>query len=191
MFLITIVTSCLSLYSNPHPHPAEIDSGPPVPLAYFRPWLSPKNTDTQFETNPNSLHIWYLSQLLISLAKKTQEYLLHIWNPKKWKRIILNLACLCGQVLLQGWQRILGRKRVDIKGGKLEENKHHAQNKKHKKHIPFFFFFPPPVNVKNGCFCPVLTLGICWGMVWGWNSNGSTWKKQTHFLKKNTIKAIN
>lgn len=169
MFLITIVTSCLSLYSNPHPHPAEIDSGPPVPLAYFRPWLSPKNTDTQLETNSNSLHIWYLGRVLISMAKK---YLLHILYPKKWKRIILNLACLCGQVLLQRWQRILGRKRVDIKGGELKENKHHAQNKKHKKQIPFFSFFY--INVKNGCFCPVLTFGICWGIVWGGNSNGST-----------------
>lgn len=41
MFLITVVTPCLCLYSNPHPHPAEIDLGLLVPLASFRPWLSP------------------------------------------------------------------------------------------------------------------------------------------------------
>lgn len=121
MFLITIVTLRLSLYSNPHPHPAEIDSGPPVPLAYFRPWLSPENTETQLQTSFSS-HLIFRSSPLIH-----GKYLLHIFYPKQNVLLFWNLACLCGQVLLQRWQRILGRKRVEFKGGKLKENKT-AQN---------------------------------------------------------------
>lgn len=142
MLLITIVTSCLSLYSNPHPHPAEIDSGPPVPLAYFRPWLSPKNTDAQYEINSNSLHIWYLSQVLISMAKKkiVESICYTSWILKNERGLFWTWLVCVARSCCRGGRGSWEGRGLTSKAGSWRKTNTRLRIKNTKSRFLFFFF---------------------------------------------------